>query len=84
MSSAYGQCTCCGTIGYLDAHHKWPQTKWAKKLYKELIHAPINIQLACNGCHAGHSSPKLIHWTEKQFCEALGIQPRSKTERGKE
>lgn len=79
MSSAYGKCTCCGAIGWLDAHHKFPQVKWALKLYRDLIHDHRNIQYACNGCHASHASPKLEHWSEKEFTEALGIEPRSKT-----
>lgn len=83
MSSTYGKCTCCGNVGPLDSHHKFSQTKWAKRLYGELIHAPANIQFACNGCHASHASPNLIHWSEAEFCQALGLEPRSKTARAR-
>lgn len=79
MSSAFGKCTCCDRLGPLDAHHKFPKRKWAMRLYRDLIHSQANIQFACNGCHASHASPNLIHWNEQQFCEALGLQPRSKT-----
>lgn len=82
MSSAYGKCTCCDRVGPLDIHHKFPQTKWAKKIYGELIHAPANLQLACSDCHASHRSPKLIHWNEQEFCDALGLKPRSKVAQG--
>jgi hypothetical protein len=78
MSSAFGRCTCCDKVGPLDVHHRFPQKKWALKLYGDLIHAPANQQLACSDCHASHRSTKLIHWSEAEFCEALGLEPRSK------
>jgi hypothetical protein len=83
MSSTWGFCTCCGRPGPLDLHHRFPQVKWAVKLYGELIHDPRNLQKACNDCHASHRSTKLEHWNEREFCNALGIEPRSKTERGR-
>lgn len=63
-------------------HHKFSQTKWARKLYGKLIDDPRNIMMVCEHCHSSHQSPKLIHWSEKEFCEALGIQPRSKVASG--
>jgi hypothetical protein len=66
---------------FLQFHHKFPQTKVNKKLYGDLIHSDVNRQLVCENCHTSHASKGLIHWSEREFCEALGIAPRSKTER---
>lgn len=59
-------------------HHKFSQRKWARKLYGKLIDDPRNIQMVDANIHAGHNGPGLIFWTEKEFCEALGIEMRSK------
>jgi len=40
---------------------------------------PLNIQLVCADCNVSHAGTGLIHWDEYQFCEALGIKPRSKS-----
>lgn len=72
----------CETCHYKPAsqlHHKFSQTKWAKKLYGDLIHDVRNLQHVCADCHVGHASLDLVHWNESQFCEALGIAIRSKT-----
>ena len=71
-------CECCKVNLSTQVHHKFNQRKWAKKLYGELIHDPRNLQGVCYICHIGNPHPKLQHWTEQQFCEALGIEPRSK------
>jgi len=72
------QCEICGSRHWVGRHHKYHQTKYARKLYTEIIDHPKNVQWACADCHAGHRSPKLIHWTEEQFCWALGIKAISK------
>jgi 5-methylcytosine-specific restriction endonuclease McrA len=72
------KCEICGSPFNLTRHHKFSQTKWARKLYGKLLDDPRNIQIACHNCHVSHLSPLLIHWTEKEFCEALEIKPRSK------
>jgi hypothetical protein len=74
------KCSCCGKDKWtLQQHHKFPQTLVNKKLYGDLIHHNKNIQLACDDCHVGHRSTKLIIWSEAEFCAALRIKPRSKT-----
>ena len=77
QSEYYALCTCCYKPAS-QVHHKFPQRSWAKKLYGNLIHDKRNLQEVCDKCHIGKESPKLIHWTEQQFCEALGIEVRSK------
>lgn len=81
MSSTYGKCTCCGNVGPLDRHHVFHQVKWARALYGHLLDDPRNIQLACPDCHASHRSTKLKHFSEAEFCEAVGVEIRSKTGR---
>jgi len=41
-----------------------------------LLDLSMNIMYLCNDCHLNKSIPKL---TEKEFCEILGIEPRSKS-----
>lgn len=72
-------CECCKTNLGVQIHHKCPQRKWLKKLYGQLIHNEKNLMRVCYNCHIGNPHPKLIHWNEKQFCEALKIEMRSKT-----
>lgn len=73
-------CECCNKKPACQSHHKFSQTKVARKLYGKLIDHPRNIQHCCADCHASHASEKLIHWNEIEFCNALGIEPRSKQE----
>jgi hypothetical protein len=82
MSDRAGFCSCCDTHTSLEHHHKFGQHGWRRKLYGKLLDDARNIQWACSGCHASHRSTKLVHWTEAEFCAALGIQPRSKVARG--
>jgi hypothetical protein len=58
-----------------ERHHLFSQTKWARKLYGNLIDHPLNIRLLCYDHH--HNKP-LDKWTEQEFCDAIGIEPRSK------
>ena len=62
----------------MQLHHKFPQRKWAKKLYGDLIHDKRNLQDVCYNCHIGTPSTKLIHWSEKEFCKSLNINIKSK------
>lgn len=59
------------------AHHKFSQTKLNRKLYGDLLDDSDNICFLCYNCHLNKPIPK---FTEIEFCEALGIEPRSKTE----
>lgn len=77
------QCEVCRIRKASQLHHKFSQTKWAKKLYGDLIHDFRNITFVCADCHSSHASPDLVHWDEQTFCDALGIEPRSKTAQSK-
>jgi len=68
-------CYICGKQA-TDRHHLLSQTKLYKKLYGKLIHDEKNIIYLCNSCHLNKSIPKL---TEKQFCEIMGIEIKSKS-----
>ena len=62
-------------------HHKFPKgTKkgWRYKLYGDLLHDPRNLEDACAACNVSHAGSFLTHWSEKEFCDALDITPRSK------
>jgi len=75
-------CECCKTKIALQHHHRLSQNKINRGLYGDLLDDPRNIQLVCPDCHCSHASPLLVIWSEQEFCDALGIQPRSKTARG--
>jgi len=57
-------------------HHKFSQTKVNRKLYGSLIDHPKNIMYLCERCH---TNEKELKYTEKQFCQELGITSRSKS-----
>ena len=72
-------CSACGKVcAWLERHHKFHNVKWARELYGNLMNHPLNIQRVCNGCNGSHAGLGLIHWNETQFCNALGIEQRSK------
>jgi 5-methylcytosine-specific restriction endonuclease McrA len=71
-------CEVCKEKVATEQHHRFSQTKWAKKLYGSLIHHEANLMALCYDCH--HNKP-LDKWSEKEFCQALGIAIRSKTGR---
>lgn len=64
--------------GIWHKHHKFHNTKWARKLYGTLLDDRRNIDDVCGDCNTSHAGIGLVHWTEKNFCEALGIEMRSK------
>ncbi len=72
-------CEVCKNNAADQKHHKFSQTKWARKLYGAFLDHPLNLQMVCRDCHASHLSPDLTHWSEKEFCNALKLEPRSKT-----
>lgn len=59
-------------------HHKFHNTKWARNVYGKLIDHCLNIDVVCADCNSSHSGIGLTHWSEREFCEALGIEMRSK------
>lgn len=87
ISANLRKCPTCGnpltSREQIQHHHKLSQSSVNLELYGDLIHSPLNIQIACWNCHPGHNHPNLIYWTELQFCEALNIKPRSKQYGGK-
>ena len=72
-------CEKCGKPA-TDRHHKFSQSKLNKKLYKDYIHSEMNIQYLCQNCHLFKPVDKL---TELEFCEIIGIEPRSKSGKDK-
>jgi len=69
---------CKEPCSLIQRHHLFSQTKVNKRLYPEHIHRPENIINVCVDCHLNKPIPK---YTEREFCEVMGIAPRSKTER---
>jgi len=63
-----------------EKHHLYSDKQQHRKLYGDLIDHDRNIQFLCYNCHHCKSLKKM---TEKEFCQKLGIKPRSKTERQK-
>lgn len=60
-------------------HHKFSKTygkTGTAKIYKDVIDHPDNIIYLCYDCHMWKSLEK---WTEKEFCEKMGIEPRTKS-----
>ena len=71
-------CALCGNRS-TDKHHLFSQTKQNRELYGKLLDDERNIMYLCNDCHLNKSVPK---WNELEFCEAIGIEVRSKSGRG--
>ena len=67
-------CHICFEKPAQQIHHKFPQTDNNRELYGELLDDPENTLPVCCDCH-----PKAEHYTEKEFCDILGIEPRSKS-----
>ena len=57
-----------------ERHHMFSQNKVNRKLYGNLLDDPRNIQMLCYDCHHNKPVKKL---SEIDFCELLGIEPRS-------
>lgn len=62
----------------MERHHKFHNVKWAREIYGKLMDHPLNIEKVCNGCNGSHAGIGITHWSEIEFCNALGIIPRSK------
>jgi hypothetical protein len=71
-----GLCKICKVRPYEQGHHLFPQTKLNRKLYPDFINDERNKIMLCSICHLNKSVP---HYTEKEFCEIMGIEPRSKS-----
>jgi len=69
-------CEKCRVMEATERHHRYSQTKLNRKLYKDYIDRPENIQYLCYDCH--HQRP-LDKLTEKEFCDLFKIKLRSKS-----
>jgi len=69
-------CKVCKVRQAEHKHHLFSKTKLNKKLYGKLIDDKRNIMFLCSVCHLNKPIQKL---TEKQFCNILKIEVRSKT-----
>jgi 5-methylcytosine-specific restriction endonuclease McrA len=73
-----GICQVCKKQTATELHHlfsKGTKKGWRYKLYGELLHDPRNLMPVCDNCHKWKPIPK---YTEKEFCQKLGIKVRSK------
>jgi hypothetical protein len=74
MPPPYGLCDHRGCIRKaIEYHHLFSQTKYNKGLYPEFIHDPRNMKGLCKYHHDAAE-----HITEQEFCDIMGITPRSK------
>ena len=76
------RCEICRVRKAEHRHHLFSQSKINRKLYGDnLLDDERNIIYVCSVCHLNKPIPKL---TEREFCEMLSIEPRSKTEKMRE
>jgi len=71
----HGYCEICREESAIDPHHRFEQSKDNRRLYGDLVDDERNIMYLCRGCHK--NSP--VHISESEFCEIMGIEPRSKS-----
>ena len=71
-------CEKCGEQAAVHTHHLFSQTRTNRRLYKALLDDPRNTQKLCYACHMGHNG-RVDHISEREFCERLGIETRSKS-----
>jgi len=72
-----------------ECHHLFSKTITNLRVYgKELINDEKNLQYLCYACHHGLKQSNgwdpapLKKYTEREFIEVMGIEPKSKTLRG--
>jgi hypothetical protein len=65
----------CNSTHWLQKHHLFSNTKWARRLYGDLLDDDRNIMILCERHHLWYPIPK---YTEIDFCQKLGIEIRSK------
>ena len=68
-------CELCKVRVAEHKHHIFSNTKQNRKKYGKLLDDRRNIMYLCSVCHLNKPIPK---WTEREFCEALGIEYRGK------
>ena len=71
----YRHCEKCFSKVADHRHHLFSNTKINRLLYGKYLDYPKNIMYLCSDCHLNKAVPKM---TELEFCEKLGIKPRSK------
>ena len=69
-------CQKCRKKKATEKHHLFSQTKNNRKLYGKLIDHPSNIQYLCYECHHNKTLDK---YTEKEFCNIMNIELKSKS-----
>ena len=67
-------CAICHEKPAAQMHHMFSQTKVNRRMYGKMIDDSRNMMPVCADCH-----PKAPHLSEREFCERLGIETRSKT-----
>ena len=74
-------CSKCGAYTFVSTHHRLKQKAWRRKLYGDLLDDPRNcVYNLCNDkCHKKADSNDIL--SEQEFCDIMGILPRSKTGR---
>jgi hypothetical protein len=75
MKSKRFVCSECGKKA-VHKHHLFEQTKQNREFYGKLLDDLRNIKYLCDDCHEWKP---VQHISEKEFCELLGIEIRSKT-----
>lgn len=74
-------CDVCFIEQSTERHHMFSNTRLNRKLYRKLLDDDRNIIYLCYGCHHNKSLEKM---NERQFCDVMGIEPRSKSGAAKE
>lgn len=63
-------CQVCGKQVATQRHHKFSQTKRARKVYGKLLDEVFNIVRVCADCHTSHAHiPDNMIWSEREFRE---------------
>ncbi len=60
-------CEICGASAQ-QHHHRFPQTRANRRVYRKLIDHPANLVPVCGNCHASHAHvPSDLRWSEEEF-----------------
>ena len=71
-------CEICKVKQATEKHHRYSQSKIAIKKYgRKNIDNPKNIMYLCHECHQ-FKLPSSAKFTEREFCEAVGIELKVK------
>ena len=83
-----GYCEACYDHKWTQLHHKFQNTEPHRKYYGkknivdriDWLNDKRNLMRTCEKCNTSHAGQGegLIIWSEKEFCDAMGIEPRMK------